>query len=210
MFLYPKESSEYPFDNVCRNIVRKLEECQWKKPGISVKFFEYKGYKMVSEIRHISGNLLTPEAHWQYDFDFRLEFNRYQGSIDSDTNDIAAVGIIGLPRKELHVYRDKSLVYLLYVGNNWARDRLEFFNRFKCNSRSKGEAKTYLRYEGCCDCNQDHLYHRHTNTISPLLLYNTDLGREYAPEGNEPQSFSTQDVFEEFRHGLESVYKTLY
>ncbi len=41
-FLYP-QSRQFPFDEVAEQIVRALEERNWRVPGIDVQFFEYKG-----------------------------------------------------------------------------------------------------------------------------------------------------------------------
>jgi hypothetical protein len=66
-FLYPK-SRQYPFDEVCEQIVRALEERGWDVPGLTINFGVYGGeaekYRLV---RSIVGD------------DFVLHFGRPQG-----------------------------------------------------------------------------------------------------------------------------------
>ena len=77
-FLYP-QSRQFPFDEVCEQIVRALEERNWSVPGITVDFDVYgTGDEKYRLVRHIKGD------------DFKLWFCRPQ-ALMGRWNDTAAV-----------------------------------------------------------------------------------------------------------------------
>lgn len=212
-FLYPK-SRQYPFDQVCEQIVRSLEERGWDVPGLTINFDVYGGeaekYRLV---RSIVGD------------DFVLHFGRPQGRLGR-YNDTAAISDIKIPRKEIHVYEDNSGPSLyVYVGRNWAKDKQRFFGSLKVNSKLHGEPRLYLWYKGGCNCQSARgasfeatglltatlagdakalaaMSHTHPGRLAPLLIANSDLGREYSPKGNEPVNYTTEEVFAEFTQYL--------
>ncbi len=186
-FLYPT-SKKFPFDGTCEEIVRALEARQWRVPGITVEFDNYGGYRLV---RYIRGD------------DFRLWFCRVQARM-GQWNDTAAVSEITIPRREIYVFADESdLIFYTYVGRSWERDKDAFFNHHKCDSKLKGEPRTYLLYKGACQCGAaSGATHTHPGRRPPLLVHDNDLGREYDPQGSEPRMFRTADVFAEFDHWL--------
>ena len=187
-FLYPK-AREYTFDEVCEQIVRELEARSWKVPGIAVSFESYgNGWTYVGTIQGA---------------DFKLYFCREQGSLDrGHWNDIAAVYILDIPEKELHVFGDNSGPrFYLYVGNNWEQDRPRFI-KTKVLSKLHGEPRIYLMYEGECRCPASDFRHTHPSLKSPYLAHNNSLGREYDPEGEEPKEFITAEVEKEFADWL--------
>jgi len=228
-FLYPK-SRQFPFDEVCEQIVRDLEVRNWQIPGIEVEFNIYgTGEAKYQMVRCIKGS------------DFKLRFGRVQGSLDGRWNDTAAITEIVIPKKELHVYDDESgPTFYLYVGKNYERDRERFMNGSKVNSKLNGEPKIYLQYKGGCDCQASagatfeavgfltammmgdaeklaQMKHTHPGRRPSLLVHTNDLGREYDPERGEwnwlkwcrkpgePTVFSTDVVMEEFKQYLEEV-----
>jgi hypothetical protein len=139
-FLYPN-SRQFPFDEVCEQIVRALEERNWSVPGISVDFDVYgTGAQKYRCVRYIKGD------------DFKLWFCRIQANMGS-WNDTAAVTEIVIPQKELHVYEDESgPTYYEYVGKNWDVHKESFLKDGKINSKLRGQPRTHIKYEGGCDC----------------------------------------------------------
>lgn len=228
-FLYPK-SRQFPFDEVCEQIVRELEVRNWQVPGIEVKFNIYgTGEAKYQMVRCIKKD------------DFKLRFCRVQGSLDGHWNDTAAINELVIPKMELHVYEDESgPTFYLYAGKNYERDRKRFMDGLKVNSKLRGEPKTYLEYKGGCDCQVStgatfeavgfltatmmgdaeklaRMTRTHPGRRPPLLVHTNDLGREYDPERGEwnwlkwcrkpgePTVFSTDVVMEEFKQYLKEV-----
>ncbi len=200
-FLYPK-SRQFPMDEVCERIVRELEKRNWDVPGITVEHDTYgSGDEKMTLVGKIDGA------------DFRLLFGRPQGLAPGGRfrfNDVAAVSELTIPGKDLNVYEDESGPTLyLYVGNDWEKDRERFMNGPKVNSKLYGEPKTYLEYEGQCGCRQTGsfagVFHTHPDRRPPLLVHTNDIGREYDRERDEPETFMTGSVMEEFRRYLTDV-----
>jgi hypothetical protein len=170
VFLYPT-SRRFPFDETCERIVRELERRRWQVPGITVKLHTYGTGDW--RFRHVE----TIEGA-----DFRLWFCGMQRYLGYDLNDIAAVSELTIPGRELHVYEDGSTPSLyVYVGGDWQRDTDRFLHHSKINSRLHRERRWYLHYSG-----------------TPYLVPDSDLGRDYLPEGAEPTRYDTAMVFAEF------------
>lgn len=217
-FLYPSVR-QFPFDEVCGEIVRELEKRNWQVPGVNVEFHEYgSGAQKFRAVSRIKGQ------------DFALWFCRVQRTMpDGHWNDTAGVTEIVIPKMELHVYEDESgPTFYLYVGDDYERDREKFMNGSKVHSKLNNEAKMYLQYEGGCNCraaggasfeavgfltatfagNADKLArmsHTHQGRRPPVLVHTNDLNREYDPKGNEPKLFRTAAVMAEFKHYLSEV-----
>ena len=215
-FLYPT-SRQFPFDEVCEQIVRGLEKRSWRVPGIDVKFHYYgSGEQKYRTLSHITSA------------DFKLLFHRGQGTLPGGRwNNTAAITEIVIPHKELHVYDDESgPAFYLYVGKHYERDREWFLNGSKVNSKLNREPKRYLKYNGGCDCQNRagtsfetvgflmatltgdvktlaQMKHTHRGQRPPILVHTNDLGREYDPEGDEPKIFRTAEVMKEFQQYLE-------
>ncbi len=212
-FLYPK-SRQFPFDEVCEQIVRALEERNWSVPGLIINFNVYgTGAQKYRLVQYIKGD------------SFKLHFGRPQTRM-GNWNDIAAVTEIVIPRQELHVYEDESgPTYYVYVGKDWDSDKEQFLNGSKVNSKLNGKPRTYLKYKAGCDCrataevgfsatdfvdawssrdaeNLAALNHTHLGHRSPMLIHDNDLGREYEPKRGEAASYRTNDVFTEFAQWL--------
>lgn len=210
---------QFPFDSTCGQIVRELEKRNWQVPGIDVEFDEYG-----------SGAQKFRNVSWIKSQDFQLWFCRVQRTMPGGRyNDVAAVNKIVIPKKELHVYDDESgPTFYLYVGSDWKRDRKQFMNDPKINSKLKGKPKMYLEYRGGCDCQNiagasfeaigfltatltgdaealARMHHTHQDCRPPLLVHTNDLGREYDPGGDEPKLFHTAEVMKEFKQYLEEV-----
>lgn len=173
-FVYPT-SRQFPFDEVGEKIVRELEKRNWKVPGIIVKFGNYgSGEAKIRFIHYIQGE------------DFRITFG-------SD-----GISEVIIPQQEIFVFEDESgPTYYLYVGDDWERDKNEFMNGWKVHSKLNKERKTYLKYKGGWSGK-----YWYQNQRSPLLLADDDLGREYEPEGDEPQQFVLKDKLKEFTDWL--------
>jgi hypothetical protein len=217
-FLYPI-SRQFPFDSICDQIIHELEKRNWQVPGIDVKFHEYgSGGEKFRAVSQINSQ------------DFKLWFCRVQRVISGGQwNDTAAVTEIVIPKKDLRVYEDESgPTFCLYVGNDYERDRERFMNGLKVNSKLNGKPKTYLKYQGGCDCRAtagvsfeavgflmavltgdtkklDRMTHTHRGYRPSLLVHTNDLEREYDPKGNEPKLFSTAEVMDEFKQYLEEI-----
>lgn len=191
-FLYPT-SRQFPVDEVCEQIVRELEKRNWKIPGIEVEFHEYgSGEQKFRNVNRIKSK------------DFQLWFCREQGRIpDTHRNDFAAVTEIVIPEKELRIYDDESGPnFYLYVGDDYESDRERFMNGSKVDSKLYGEPKTYLEYTGSFDLRRRT---RYSNRRPSLLVHTNNSGRQYDPEGEEPKSFRTDEVMEEFKKYLEEA-----
>jgi hypothetical protein len=215
-FLYP-QSRQFPFDEVCEQIVRALEERGWDVPGLSLDFRVYgtgdEKYRVLSSIR---GE------------DFQLRFGRPQGRLGT-WNDTAAISEIQIPRMELHVYEDESgPTLMVYVGRRWKAHKKNFFQGIKVNSKLNREPRRYVKYKGACNCHASNgasfdgislikallgrdsnamaaMTHTHPGCRSPYLVADNDLDREYAPRGREPRLYNTQKMFARFTAYLETT-----
>ena len=192
----------FPFDGVCEQIVRALEDRNWTVPDISVEFDVYgSGEQKYRMVRTVTGE------------DFRLYFGRPQARHGS-WNDTAAISQINIPLLELSVYDDESGPTLAtYVGNDWDADKVEFVSSSKINSKLSGERRLYLKYRATCHCGstrgarfpgigmlmdplaQAALGHTHEGRRSPLLVADNDLGREYDAEAGDAVTLRTDDVY---------------
>jgi hypothetical protein len=191
-FLYPS-IQQFPFDAVCGQIVRELEKRNWRVPGMTVDFGTYgSGEQKFRYVQYIRGQ------------EFKLWFCRRQKWIEGSCyNDIAAITEIVIPRKEIHVHDDESgPTFYLYVGDDWEKDREKFMNGPKVNSKLNGRPRTYLQYTGAWSNPAGYI---HPGLRPPLLVHTNDLGREYDPKRNEPRSFRTAEIMEQFRSYLEKV-----
>lgn len=187
-FLYPS-SRQFPFDEACEQTVRALAARDWNVPGITVGFDVYgSGETKYRLARTIAGD------------DFRLQFGRIQGRTGR-WNDTAAVARLTIPGKELSVYADESGPVLhVYAGDDWDRDKDRFINGLKVHSKLNREARWYLRYTGSCDCRGAR--HTHPGRRAPVLVNDSDLGREYDRRPGEPAVYPTLQVFGEFTRWL--------
>ncbi|MBQ9314103.1 MAG: hypothetical protein IJ220_03750 [Clostridia bacterium] len=184
-FLYP-HSRQYPFDEVAEKIVRELQKRNFKVPGITVEFDYYgSGEAKYQHVYRVIGN------------SFKLTFMRVQGKLTNSWNDIAALYEICIPKQVLKVYDDESgPTYYLYVGNDWKADKTWFMNNTKMHAKLAGVPKKYLKYTGEC-------HSRIQNGRAQTLVVDTDLNREYAPQGEEPESFSCSEKMNEFTTWLQ-------
>jgi len=180
-FLYPT-SRQFPFDEVAEKIVRALEKRIWEVPGIKVEYYTYgSGEAKYKKVSQIEGK------------NFKLHFSRVQGKLDGHFYNTAALSEIVIPKQIIEVYSDESgPQYYLYVGKNWQQDKKWFMNSVKVHSKLNKEPRRYLRYTG-------NTY----NTRATELVYDTDLDREYSPEGNEPKVINLENKFKEFTKWLE-------
>ena len=184
-FLYP-ESRQFPFDEVCENIVRALEKRNWTVPGIEVEFYNYgSGEEKYRNVTEIKGD------------DFKLFFCRGQGKVGSFSN-FSAISEITIPKQELTVFEDESgPTYRLYVGKDWEHDKEWFLDSTKVLAKLDNEPRRYLKYTG------EDIYDKDCNRKrAEKLVADNDLNREYSPEGDEPVEINLQSVFEEISNWL--------
>lgn len=185
-FLFPS-SRQFPFDAVCGEIVRALAVRNFTVPGMVVELDTYgsgqQKMRIVSTVR-------------SEDYEWSLRFHRPQGIMPGGRwNDTAAVGDLIIPRMKLSVYEDESGPSLvLYVGDDWTRDRQAFHRSLHVNSKLDGKPRTYLTYR------PSELHYLGRRAYS--MVANNDLGREYDAEGDEPKKFVMQGLFEMFRQYL--------
>ena len=191
-FLYPK-SRQFPFDEVCEQIVRALEARAWKVPGFVVEFLDYGSG--AQKLRYVSKIQSDQAAIDLGHHDVMIEFGRPQGTLPGRRwNDVAAVNEVRLPRRSLRVYEDESgPTYNIYVGAAWEQDRSTWWPR--PNSRLNKEPRLCVRYAG-----MPHYQGARAADLDCVGDY-----REYPPEGDEPRSFRTAEVMEEFRSYLHAV-----
>ena len=184
-FLYPTKL-QFPFDEVCGQIVRALEARAWKVPGFFVEFREYGSGEQ--QLRHVSTIKSDQSSIDLGQHDVRIEFGRPQGLLPQGRfNNCAAVNEIQLLRRSLRVYEDESgPTYNVYVGDAWERDRATWWTR--PNARLNKEPRLCVQYSGW----------RPYAGRAGRLTWDKD-GREYGPEGDEPEAFDTHAVMEEFR-----------
>lgn len=201
---YPDRSNLYPFDATCGQIVRSLEARNWQIQGIQVRLND-EG----TEVKTIEGN------------NFRLYFCRNQGRIGDEEPDLAAVSQLNIPGQELHVYSDFSgPTYYRYIGADWETDREKFVHGSKFLSKSHGEPRTYLKYEGSWDSTR-HIdrfevigntdvyipwlgspIYRRPSFIVPYLVHSNDWYREYDLEPDDNPYYITWQVVREFDQWL--------
>src|SRR6185436_1448757 len=182
-FLYPA-SRQFPFDEVCEQIVRSLQARNWKVPGFAVKFHDYgSGAQKLRIVSSIKSDQL----------DVVIKFGRTQGLLPGGRwNDTAAVDDIQLAKRRLRVYESSASTYYIYVGTAWERDRLTGWT--SPNARLMKEPRLCVKYSG----------RSYGNRSVPTLTFEQD-GREYGPEGDDPRSYDTAKVMEEFRLYLHDV-----
>lgn len=192
LFLYPK-SRQFPFDEVGEQIVRALHARDWKVPGFTVAFRTYGSG--AQKLRYVSEIASDQSAIDLAHHDVKICFGRPQGLMSgSKWNDVAAVNEVRLARRSLHVYNDESgPTYNVYVGDSWERDRSTWWSR--PNARLNKEPRLCVRYSG-----KD----RYPGYRSQILAHAEDY-REYMPTNDEPRTFSTLEVMEEFRAYLQDV-----
>ena len=190
-FLYPAKR-QFPFDEVCEQIVRALEARAWKVPGFIVEFREYgSGAQKLRCVRKILSDQSAIDLGHH---DVRIAFGRPQGTLPGGHfNNCAAVHDIQLARRSLHVYEDESgPTYNVYVGDAWEHDRWTWWTR--PNARLNKEPRACVKYSGW----------RAYGGRAGHLAWDKD-GREYGPEGEEPETLDTATVMEEFRVYLQDV-----
>lgn len=192
-FLYP-HSRQFPFDEVAEKIVRELQKRNWNVPGITVDFDDYgSGEAKFRYVHKITGD------------DFKLKFMRIQGPLNTCHNNIAGIHEIYIPKQSITVYDDESgPTYYLYVGENWEEDKKWFMNSIKVLSKLHGKPRKYLKYKGAYSSN----YPWFNTGRKQLLVPDTDLGREYSPQGDEPTKLDCSEKMDEFTTWLnENVLK---
>jgi hypothetical protein len=190
-FIYPTKL-QFPFDAVCGQIVRALEARAWKVPGFTVELREYGSGQQL--LQHVSTIRSDQSAIDLGHHDLKIEFGRPQGLLpEGRFNDCAAANEIQIPRRSLRVYEDESgPTYSIYVGDAWERDRFTWWTR--PNARLNKDPRLCVRYSGW----------RPYAGRAGRLAWDKD-GREYGPEGSEPETFDTHTVMEEFRSYLQDV-----
>ena len=199
-FLYPT-LRQFPMDEVCEQIVREVEKRNFDVPGLTIDFYNYgsgaEKYRMVNSIK---GN------------NFKLLFGRIQRLMPGGYyNDISAITEMIIPGQELQVYEDESgPSFYLYVGDDWEKDKEQFMDGSKVNSKLNNQPRLYLQYKGGCFCGggSSSYPHTHSKRRPPMLVHYNDLGREYDLEKGDPKEFKTDDVMEAFRKYLTEVVLT--
>lgn len=73
------------------------------------------------------------------------------------------------------------------MGKDWEADKEWFMNSIKVHSRRNKEPRRYLKYRG-------NAYKQRAKELVP----DSDMEREYSPEGDEPVLFNLEQKFNEF------------
>ena len=150
-------SRQFPFDEVCTQIVQALEERNWEIPGLEVTFRTYgSGSAVFRMLDNVVGK------------DFVLHFGRNQG-LNHGWFDSAAVERIVILKQDLTVYEDEGVSFQKYVGKNWKRDQQRFFEgNYRFNRSIDGD---FVTYEGGCDCGRGtSIHHWHQGQRKPILI----------------------------------------
>ncbi|HSX23444.1 MAG TPA: hypothetical protein VLE97_11775, partial [Gaiellaceae bacterium] len=170
-----------------------LEARAFKVPGFSVELHHYGSgaQKLVYVASVKSDQSAIDLAH----HDVSIRYGRPQGTLPGGRwNDTAAVSEVQIAKRSLHVYEDESgPTYEVYVGDDWEHDRSTWWTR--PNARLNKEPRLCVRYSG---------RHHYRGMRASLLEPDGDY-REYQPEGDEPRSFDTHAVMEQFRAYLHDV-----
>ncbi len=188
-FLYPT-SRQFPFDDVCEQIVRALHARNWQVPGFKITMSTYGSGEQ--KLRHV-GEIVNASL------DVKIRFGRQQGLLPGGAyKDVAAVHEVQIARRALDVYEDESgPSYCVYVGECWERDRTTWWQGY--NAKHEGKPRTYLRYSG----NGYRAPGMRAGSLEAVKDY-----REYMPEGAEPMLYSTDTVMAEIRDYLHDVVLT--
>lgn len=88
---------------------------------------------------------------------------------------------INIKGKEVSIHSDGSGSLDLYVLDNWERDKKEFMDGVKFHRKMDGKSRLCIHY----------------NLWNATFTATDDIGRGYAPEGDEPKSFSKRTVEKE-------------
>lgn len=194
-FLYPT-SRQYPFDQVCSQIVHALEKRNWNVPKIDIEMGTYgRGEEKYTYVNRIKGEF------------FKLWFCREQGNSlpYSRWNDVAAVSEITIPYKEIQVYYDESgPTYNVYVGHNWEEDMDWWLTSSKVNTKLNRQPRRHLNYKGknrLPDAEGSYDWYR-PGSRNQFLVHNNDLGREYDLGHRDPPYYLTEQVMLEFAEWL--------
>jgi len=183
-FVWPRSGGGNILSDAGAALVKELSRVGWDVPGIDVKFWTSgKGKNVFRTVYSISGE--TPEGP------FRISFNNPQES-RGRYRALTGLGEATIPPGiEVRYYNDDTTVTAeLYLGADWKRDGKAFIDASRVNSKLRGEPKTYLKYKG-------KLHDRE-------LKHDSDLGREYSPEGDEPRTLDakgTVRMVADFIHG---------
>jgi hypothetical protein len=181
--VWPKSGGGNLLSDAGAALVQELARVGWDVPGIDVKFWTLgQGKNVFRTVYAISG--VTREGP------FKITFSNPQQS-RGHYRALTGLGEATIPPGiEVRYYNDDSTVTAtLYTGGDWKRDGANFINKIKVNSKLRGEPKTYLKYQG-------HSWNE--------LKHDTDLGREYSPERDEPKSLdakATLQMVADFIHG---------
>jgi hypothetical protein len=178
-FLYP-HSRQFPFDEVCEQIVRALEERNWNVPGISVEFDVYgTGDEKYRMVRHIKGQ------------NFKLWFCRVQGNM-GHYNDTAAVTRSSFPARSSTSTTTSGPTFRVYVGKNWPKDQERWFTSTASSTASR--AGTCSTPEAAFGPSGD-ATHTHRAAQCDAGAHERSRTR-VRPEG--PKQYYTKTVFLEF------------
>lgn len=99
-------------------------------------------------------------------------------------------GTMKYHERHLDFYEDSSSTTLYtYVGDTWEDDRAHFFNNYKMHNKLDGLEKKYLQYSTSS--------HGQGN-----FKIDTDLGRNYDAEGDEPITISKESEINKLKNFL--------
>lgn len=183
-------TAEYSILDVITNkIWALLKERNWNVPGITVEFDLYgDNQEEYQKVWSIEGD------------DFLLRFGRIIGSLGQRFNNTAGCTSIVIPNIELRYYNDFSGGLNYYIGGDWNTDRERFKHCSKINSKLSGDDKWYLKYSLSESKVRNYTYQGH---LASYFVANNDLGREYDPEGDEPQFFVVKEMYQRIATWLE-------
>jgi len=178
-----------PLEFAGGRLIRELSRVGWNVPGLEVGFRTYgRGEIQIRQVNYIYGETR--------DGPFRLTFQGEQGKKGPllITTGLSSAAIP--PGREIEFNNYSSNVTVrLYTGEDWMTDGSQWVNSIKSSAKAYGNPKQYLRYSGS--------YSR------PTLRNDTDRGREYEPEGDEPTTVNAHDICDQAIAFVKAMIATL-
>ena len=168
---FEKRTSRLSFiDDRAFELAQLVAQKGWNIPGIDVEFWVGgTDDKPVHRIWRLKGTL--PGRRWEIGFS-RDGYEFEDKCVNTTPQHVE------FPGYDMDIYSDGSGSCCRYVGDNWEADEEDFVNSSKIHSKMDKKPRTYLKYD----------------LRGTTFVHTNDCGREYEPEGDEPESFETWEV----------------
>ena len=179
------QSTEYPFDPACAEIVQALEDLGWHVPGVRVRFNTDNDLGWMGSLPWTRPDTTDRNARLTYLMvedilgpNFRILFGRHQ-----DDGSVAAVGRIIIPGFDITVFADGSgPLVRVYCGRDWSRDVRWFLSNSKIDARRNDEPQRYALYRG-------------DGLSAEFVVHDTSQGREHERVPGMPQRYPVAGLY---------------